>query len=439
MLSIARRRTFEQVLADRRLGPDEPIVLAIHVANPRVQYADRGKSLIVGSCTSDIEKAIDSVGKSWTKQRKAEERHASACKRRDQIYRPRSKDIKEICFENMEKAYMRASDDGSLPTPWRQVGYVMRQIVDAHPQASRPLKLTTFKQYIDEYLETYEPGWTSSAAPRRVQGAAHRPSRSGDVDDGRPQLPGRRPASLQARRPRVTLPDARLAQPIRRDPDLRERRRGFDELFAAARIPARYDIALMSTKGISVRAARALAQGADVPFFTLHDFDKNGFVLPGTFPGAIDLGLRIDDIDEYDLEAEEQKHENPTKDRLNLLKNGATEDEADFIAFGGQRVELNMFTARDLVNYVAGKLDEHGVEKVIPDDATLAQAWARAHDVRRVNGAIDSLYSGPRITLKGFYADVPPMPDQLRARIKNEFTKDRTQTWTTSFWKLASQ
>jgi hypothetical protein len=211
---------------------------------------------------------------------------------------------------------------------------------------------------------------------------------------------------------------------------------GFDDLLEAAQIPARYDLALMSTKGISAIAARDLAESLGIQCFTLADLDKNGFVMRAGFPFAVDLGLLMDDVDEWGLQAEDQPHKNQWQAKRNLLSNGATEDEADFIA-NGERAELNMFTSRDFIKFVTGKLDEHGVKKVIPDDVTLAEAWKRAHHVRRVNGAIESLHSGPRITLKGFYADAPEMPSQLRTRIEDALAKDRTQTWDDVVWELA--
>jgi hypothetical protein len=37
----------ESVLADMRAGRNEPIVFSLHLAHPRVEYTDRGKSAIV--------------------------------------------------------------------------------------------------------------------------------------------------------------------------------------------------------------------------------------------------------------------------------------------------------------------------------------------------------------------------------------------------------
>ena len=435
-----------QELADRFLGPNEPIVLAVHVANPRVAISDRGKAR-VQITGGQIEKALAAVGQSWTKQRKAEERNASALARRALLYRARRTSLKDICFDLMEGAYMKASDDDSLPTHWRMVFYVIRPACDGHVDSDRPLVDTYFKGILEEYLEVEQPGWDIVRGARGMFKEPHN-----GVQLAMSTLNVRN--FLAANQPGLQLGHLTTRFPThgptnRYNAILICEKEGFDELFEAEQIPARYDLALMSTKGISAFAARDLAEGLDIPCFDLHDFDKNGFVQAAPFGSvAEDIGIRMDDIDDWDLEPERQtykgKKPDPWQTRYNLLSNGATGDEADFIAFGrdgkeGERVELNMFTARDMVNFVEGKLEEHGVKKVIPDNATLAQAWTRAHNVRRVNGAIESLHGGPRITLKGFYADVPPMPDQFRARIKDELAKDRTQTWDDVIWELVGQ
>jgi hypothetical protein len=61
---------------------------------------------------------------------------------------------------------------------------------------------------------------------------------------------------------------------------------GFSALFAAVQIAERYDIAIMSSKGMSVTAARQLADEMcsryDIPLLTLHDFDRSGFSIGAT-------------------------------------------------------------------------------------------------------------------------------------------------------------
>ena len=60
---------------------------------------------------------------------------------------------------------------------------------------------------------------------------------------------------------------------------------GFDDLFDAVQLRERYDLAIMSTKGMSVTAARELVDGygqAGIPVFVLHDFDKSGLSIAHT-------------------------------------------------------------------------------------------------------------------------------------------------------------
>src|SRR5262249_16885747 len=74
--------------------------------------------------------------------------------------------------------------------------------------------------------------------------------------------------------------------PTHRYPDLLFfLKEGFDELFEAVQVAERFDLALMSTKGMSVVAARKLldevAPSVD-HIFVLHDFDVSGISILAT-------------------------------------------------------------------------------------------------------------------------------------------------------------
>lgn len=182
-------------------------------------------------------------------------------------------------------------------------------------------------------------------------------------------------------------------------------------LFKAVKLAECYDIAIMSTKGLSVTAARSLvdhlcAEGSGVPLLVLHDFDKPGFSILGTLQRdtrryefsnpveVIDLGLRLEDVEEHNLESEAvvAKH----SWQSNLLENGATEVEAAFLC-GGQRVELNAFTSDQLVAWIKDKLERVGVRKVVPRRECLAIAFRQAltrallqEELERARGRIDA-------------------------------------------------
>jgi hypothetical protein len=138
---------------------------------------------------------------------------------------------------------------------------------------------------------------------------------------------------------------------------------GFDELWVSVRLAERFDIATMSTKGMSVVAARNLIDSlADLVdrVLVLRDFDVSGFSIFGTLGTTnrrytfkndmsgkvIDLGLRLQDIQAMGLEDEKVKVDNPWARRTKLQQHGATQKEIAFLAQPDddgmcQRVELN--------------------------------------------------------------------------------------------------
>lgn len=382
-----------------------------------------------------ILKGLDDVGKKWTRQIKAEERHESA-----RLYRhtawsaPARVPLRDICWRHMEQAWEKASGCGRLPTHWRQVFYVMRPLCDSHADSDRPLRDTTFKQILEDYLQTEAPGWD---VLRGARGVFKEPHRAAD-DNGLAM------STMNVRRYLATPPPS--AQPgelPRRFPTQGARNRiaavlicekeGFDELLEKEQVTDRFDLALCSTKGISAIAARDLNRALGIPCFTLHDLDKNGFVMSAGFPFATDLGIRLSDVEELGLDPEPQRHKNPQKTFWNLRDNGATREEAQFIS-DGQRVELNMLTGPQFIQYVEEKLDEYGVEKVVPERDTLEVAWRRAIRVGRINAFIrgDEQVIDPN-------ASIPSAPDDLGDRIREGFEEDDTQSWDEVLWDLAEE
>jgi len=92
----------------------------------------------------------------------------------------------------------------------------------------------------------------------------------------------------------------------------------------------------------------------------------------------VDIGLRLEDIEEMGLEAETVEVKNHEARRETLERHGATDEEIEFLAPEDededcQRVELNAMTSRQLVDFVEGMLEFHGVAKVIPDGEVIQQ------------------------------------------------------------------
>lgn len=171
-------------------------------------------------------------------------------------------------------------------------------------------------------------------------------------------------------------------------------------LFEAVNLAERFDIALMSTKGVSVTASRHLIDeicgGHGIPLLALHDFDKAGFSIVGTLQRdtrryrfmneveVIDLGLRLEDIEGLQSERAFDKGSRSSR-ALNLEENGATNAEIDFLL--DNRVELNAMTSDQLVTFVERKLKLHGIKKIVPGKDKLAQAYrlfARSHAAEKI-------------------------------------------------------
>ena len=175
---------------------------------------------------------------------------------------------------------------------------------------------------------------------------------------------------------------------------------GFDALFERAEIGKRYDIAIMSNKGMSVTASRQLVEdltGQGVTTLVVHDFDVSGFTICHTLqadtkryqftsqPNVKCLGLRLTDVQEMALDSESVDLR--TYPERELLNCGATEEEIGFLT-DGQRVELNAMTSAQFIAWLEKKFQEHGVKKIVPDKATLEAAYRRSILVRRANEAI---------------------------------------------------
>jgi hypothetical protein len=223
---------------------------------------------------------------------------------------------------------------------------------------------------------------------------------------------------------------------------------GFLPLFKAVNLAERFDIAIMSTKGLSVTASRLLVDRLcgqyDVPLLVLHDFDKSGFSIIGTlrrdtrrysFTNAIrvvDLGLRLQDVEHWGLEAEFVAYgkSNPS---MNLYENGATKEEVAFLfdeerssweQHVGQRVELNAFSSRDLVTWIEQGLIRHGVKKVLPNADALQAAFRRSAAQAILKRRVEEVISEANEE-----AECLTLPATLESDIKARMGTEPTLPW----------
>ena len=171
-----------------------------------------------------------------------------------------------------------------------------------------------------------------------------------------------------------------------------------------------------------------------IPLLVLRDFDKAGFSIVGTLQrdtdrfkfkhdiSVIDLGLRIGDIEGLETEEVYIEPKSRAAAKLNLRKNGATEEEIKLLL--KERVELNAFASDDLITWIESKLEEHGVAKVIPDENCLATAYRRTAEQAFVQKKIDEIIDEARELGEG-----TEIPNDLRAMVEERLREDRAATW----------
>jgi hypothetical protein len=220
---------------------------------------------------------------------------------------------------------------------------------------------------------------------------------------------------------------------------------GFDEIIHASGILRRYDLALMSTKGTSVVAARALVEelsAGGVTVFALHDFDKTGFTIChtighdtdrhqfGSLPNVIDIGFRLEDVEQMGLESEPVEYKKQTKNPAIRLKEcGATDEECAFLVreqvdgiWRGRRVELNAADSGQLIAHIERKLQEHGVRKVVPPAAELNRAFIQL--ARQAEAHRQAVQTFERDDLP-----VPPVPRDLPERVAEVLAANPEWPW----------
>ena len=340
-----------------------------------------------------LKASVLDVTKDWAKQRKAEERHASAemNRRARLIRRSDYYNFKSAASEVMEEAYLKASANGTLPASARQVMYQARPFIQ-QKMGGQPLDDQYFCQtLLPNYMEEYGVDWDIVYDDR---GHFFEPHTERSFGLG---TIGVRNYLADVKPPQLDEPGFAAGKVTTRGPGgcfgavLFIEKEGFLPLFSKIRLAERYDLAIMSTKGMSSTAARSLIDNLchkQVPLLALHDFDKAGLSIAGTLKRStrrfsfennariIDLGLRLPDVRDLGLETSAEDafdRGSDSKKRENLGLNSATEEEAEFLL--RQRVELNALTADQLVEFIEGKLDEHGITKVIPEGDLLGDAY----------------------------------------------------------------
>jgi hypothetical protein len=384
--------------------------------------------------------------------RKREMRDAAAGRRAfNELLRGHSRErsIKDMAEQVTERAYMIASANNTLPAHARQVYYKARalmqglterelrddyytqQILPGFMQDNRSLT-ASWDVVFDARGHLYEPHTQREIPLGTLHVRDYLSCQKEEESDGVPTLL------------RASYPTSGAAN--RFCNVLFIEKEGFMPLFNQTQLAERYDLAIMSTKGLSTTAARTLIERLrGVHFYVLRDFDKAGFSIASTLardtrrysfasrPLVTDLGIRLADVEAESLESETVVYKELTPEH-NLRRNGATPEEIGFLVKPradvvrgrrwGQRVELNAFASDKLIAWIEGKLKACGVKKVLPDDATLNAAYQRAVYVTRINSLIKDAHDEAQRE-----AAQAKLPASLRKKITAHLKRSPALSW----------
>jgi DNA topoisomerase VI subunit B len=467
-------RGLDALFATKRIScAEDSITVVLHIAYPRFQFFDRGKGSVnlPQELAQAVSRAVLVVTKEWAaiKRKREREQHTAARQAEEQLREGRQRDritIEQAASRVMAKAYRTAAlgPDGSLlPVKARQIMYAARGAI---------LELTGLSEFNDNnftqkllpaYIREHPEECASWDVIYDARGHLTEPFTGYSMGIGTMEVRVylKEIAAYDAMNGKLDVPVPEISMQYHtRGPRNRYgallfvEKEGFNELFKRVRLDESYDMANTSSKGMGSTSVRQLFEQlallySDLKILVLHDFDKSGFSIAGTLqrsterfqfkhpPEIINLGLRLEDVESYGLASEPVDYKSDPGP--NLSRNGATAAEIQFLrgepytymdkgkrkqGFHGQRVELNAFTNSQMLEWLEGKLMEHGVEKVIPDDATLARDYRRKVGLREYQRLIEE--AKPKAEEKERNAKVPK---NLRQRIKRRLKENPSLAW----------
>lgn len=352
----------------------------------------------------------------------------------------RAVSIKEAAWSVMVEAYRIASGDGRYPANARQIMYAARpdilRLTGKSELDDAYFTQTLLPDYVAEHGKETEWDVAFDARGSFIEPHTGREVRLGTIDV-RAYL-GERPALgpvadlTGSERYPTTGPKHRYSAILFIEKE------GFTPLLQAARIAERFDIAIMSSKGMSTTAARLLLDRLAPKIETIlvmHDFDVSGFSIFGTLHTdgrrysfkndlpIVDIGLRLTDVQQLGLQSEPVKTAGSWRSRSATLKeHGATQDEIDFLAT--RRVELNAMAADVFVGFLERKLVEHGVHKAVPERDILE------HHARRMieQQLAEKVLRQRRAALQA-EAAAAMLPDDLDDRVRAALLLNPALSW----------
>jgi Topoisomerase 6 subunit A/Spo11, Toprim domain len=386
---------------------------------------------------NDILDAVETATTKWTRQKKSEERHPGMIRYRvsRMTKEPRTTQ-KEAAWKVMEQAYMAGSGNGALPASARQIYYQARPKIMAMTD-DKELAYGYFSQtLLPDYIEENGEHWNVVYDARGHFEEPHAGRRigCGTIEVGNYLHAMKDPKVVAAEFSDANVDIIGASENI--SAVLFCEKEGFSPLFKQVNLANRYDLMIISTKGVSVTAARLLIDeicgGNDLPLFVLHDFDVAGFMIFGTLQRdtrryqfshaveVIDLGLRLEDIAGLEREPAAASRVTGNTLRDQLAENGATDAEINILV--PERVELNAMTSDVLIEMIERKLKSYGLEKIIPSDELLGEVYLAFHRSNELREKFEEMESE-------FEESEIKVPENLKTQVGATLKKHPDLRW----------
>ena len=362
--------------------------------------------------------------------------------------------IKWAAYDVMEEAYLKASANNTLPANARQIMYAARPLVLKQTNGACWKNSSYFTQHLlPDYMEEHRQrvaDWdvVYDARGHFVEPHTEKSVALGTLDvrkylrDWQTEVSDDHGVDLGGHSGVPTCGPAH-----RYEYALFIEKEGFDALLKASKIAQRYDLAIMSTKGMSNTSARQLVEAvsdAEVTVLIARDLDVAGFSIAETLqsdtrryqfhstPHVINLGLRLEDAEAMSLGSEAVTYKNRTDPRVRLRECGATEEECQFLVSGrgypgfrGKRIELNAMASDQFIEWLEGALERVGVTKVVPNAEVLAAAYRRAVTRLRIQRLIEN---ADETTFD--------IPDDLVETVQAKVEETSEEAWDDAVWAL---
>ena len=147
----------------------------------------------------------------------------------------------------------------------------------------------------------------------------------------------------------------------------------------------------------------------------------------------VDLGIRLEDVQEHNLPSEPCHVRSNWKTEENLRENGASQEEIEYLC-NGERVELNAFMSEEFIEWIEGKLKKHGVKKVVPDEDTLADAYRRALKIAAIDERLDEMEQELEDEVDG-----AKVPKTLGRKVRRLLKDSPSMAWDAAVLQIAEE